>query len=198
MRDVFELSEELARIQRNTEFLVPPSRLSEIEAKGVVPSIYRLYALSIAYGCTVRKLTKLYGMDLGSCPIPRQRIREIAERRQRTPLRVHSQPTAQARTRIERLLFETQFTQSEIALKCGVSQSRVCAIAREIGFGPRTRKSKRISRAQSREQEARNRQIIRLVRKGQTYREVGECYGITPQRAQQIVRLDGRQPSRKK
>jgi transcriptional regulator with XRE-family HTH domain len=191
MRDVFELSQELATIEHNTDFLVPPSRLSDIESKGVIPSICRLYVLSIAYGCTVRKVTKFYGLDIGSRPIPRQKIRVVTEKRQRTPLRVPSKLAPETRVRVERLLFQTEFTQSEIAHKCGISQAKVGTIAREIGFAPRMRKSKRISRVQSREQKARDRQIIQLIEKGKTYREVGQRYGITRQRAQQIVRLYG-------
>lgn len=187
MRDVYDLSKDLARIRNNTDFLIPPSRLSDIESKGVIPSLHRLYTLSIAYGCTMQKLLKLYGLDIGAYPIPRGKIRAITERRQRTPLRVRSRLTAETRTRIERLLFETQFTQSEIAQKCGVSQSKVGTIAREIGLGPRMRRSNCARPPLS----SRDRGIIRLARKGRTYREIGQLYGVTRQRAQQIMKLYG-------
>ncbi len=128
---------------------------------------------------------KFYGMDLAPTSLQQQRIRVTAIKRQRIPLRVHFKLAPEIRTRMERLLFETQLTQSDIALNCNVAKSKVCTIARQIGFGPWMRKSERKSRAQSN----RNREIIRLVRKGQTYREIAQRYGITKQRAQQIVKL---------
>src|SRR5258708_13989107 len=48
----------------NDEFAVCPSRLSDIETKGLVPSIYRLYSLSIVYRCDLREILAWYGVDL--------------------------------------------------------------------------------------------------------------------------------------
>jgi hypothetical protein len=101
--------------------------------------------------------------------------------------RRHSNLSPETRTQIERLLFQTRLTQVQIGLKCGVAQSRVSTIAREIGFKPWTRKSKFVSGARK----TRNREIIRLATMGKTYAEIGQRYGITRQRAQQIVRLYG-------
>jgi hypothetical protein len=95
------------------------------------------------------------------------------------------QTAAEVQIQIERLFSETRLTQVQIALKCGVAQSRVSTIAREIGFKPWTRKSKFVSRARK----TRNSEIIRLAATGKTYAEIGERYRITRQRAQQIVRL---------
>ena len=103
------------------------------------------------------------------------------------PRHAHSTLPPKTRARIESLLLQTRLTQVTIVAKCGVSPSRVSVIAREVGFSPWTRKSNRRSRAQ----EERNRDIIRLVRLGLTYREIGEQYGVSRQRAQQIVRLYG-------
>jgi hypothetical protein len=47
----------------NRAFLIPPSRLSEIESRGVIPNIHRLYTLSVVYGCTLKKLLAFYGLD---------------------------------------------------------------------------------------------------------------------------------------
>src|SRR5438132_45091 len=49
MRDVEGASARIARKHQNEEFAIPPSRLSDIETKGVVPSIYRVYALAVIY-----------------------------------------------------------------------------------------------------------------------------------------------------
>lgn len=89
--------------------------------------------------------------------------------------------------RIERLLNRTRLTQIAIAARCGVSPSVVSEIARAIGISPWTRKPERKPR--SRAQSARNREIIHLVATGRTYREIAEQYGISRQRAHQIVRL---------
>jgi hypothetical protein len=49
IRDVETSSARIAAKHRNNGFLIPLSRLSEIETKGVLPSIYRLYSLSVIY-----------------------------------------------------------------------------------------------------------------------------------------------------
>src|SRR5207248_6086123 len=41
---------QLAEKHRNREFILPTSRLHDIETKAVVPSIFRLYTLSWVYG----------------------------------------------------------------------------------------------------------------------------------------------------
>jgi hypothetical protein len=45
MRDVESASIRLAEKHRNEEFIVPLSRLSDFETKGIIPSLFRLYAL---------------------------------------------------------------------------------------------------------------------------------------------------------
>lgn len=64
MRDVESAGAQLAARYGNEEFGVPPSRLSDIETKGVVPSIFRLYALAIIYRRDYRELMMFYGIDL--------------------------------------------------------------------------------------------------------------------------------------
>lgn len=63
MQQVSELSRELAGLRRNRACVLTPSRLSDIESKGVTPSIYKLYAMSVIYECPMRKLLALYGVD---------------------------------------------------------------------------------------------------------------------------------------
>jgi len=63
MRDVDELSQQVANQRGNRAFLIPPSRLSEIESRGVIPNIHRLYTLFVVYGCTLKKLLAFYGLD---------------------------------------------------------------------------------------------------------------------------------------
>jgi transcriptional regulator with XRE-family HTH domain len=63
MRDVETFSARIAEAQRNEEFSIPPSRLTDIETKGVLPSIFRLYSLATTYGVPVGELFKFYGVD---------------------------------------------------------------------------------------------------------------------------------------
>jgi transcriptional regulator with XRE-family HTH domain len=66
LRDVEIASTALAEVRGIEEFMINPSRLSDIETKGVVPSIYRLYVLSVIYRTDFTQLLKLYGVDLGA------------------------------------------------------------------------------------------------------------------------------------
>ena len=66
LRDVEIASTALADVRGIEEFIINPSRLSDIETKGVVPSIYRLYVLSVIYRNDFSELLKLYGVDLSS------------------------------------------------------------------------------------------------------------------------------------
>jgi transcriptional regulator with XRE-family HTH domain len=66
LRDVEIASTQLAESRGIEEFIVNPSRLSDIETKGVIPSIYRLYVLSVIYRADFTELLKLYGVDLSS------------------------------------------------------------------------------------------------------------------------------------
>ncbi|HTR65270.1 MAG TPA: helix-turn-helix transcriptional regulator [Terriglobales bacterium] len=64
MRDVESASARIAEKHGNDEFAIPPSRLSDVETKGVIPSIYRLYSLAVVYRRDVRELLSWYGIDL--------------------------------------------------------------------------------------------------------------------------------------
>ena len=47
-------------------FAIPPSRLSDIETKGVIPSIFRLYSFAAIYRREYRELLSFYGLELDS------------------------------------------------------------------------------------------------------------------------------------
>jgi transcriptional regulator with XRE-family HTH domain len=64
MRDVESASMRIAQKHKNDEFAMPPSRLSDVETKGVTPSVYRLYSLSIIYRRDFRELLSWFGVDL--------------------------------------------------------------------------------------------------------------------------------------
>jgi transcriptional regulator with XRE-family HTH domain len=64
MRDIETASERIARKRHNEEYLVPISRLSDFETKGVIPSIYRLYSLAVIYRRNLREILLWYGVSL--------------------------------------------------------------------------------------------------------------------------------------
>jgi transcriptional regulator with XRE-family HTH domain len=66
MRDVETASARMAQKHGNDEFAIPPSRLSDIETKGVVPSIFRLYSFAAIYRQDIRELMSWYGVDLNA------------------------------------------------------------------------------------------------------------------------------------
>jgi transcriptional regulator with XRE-family HTH domain len=63
-RDVEEASIQIANKRSNDEFVIALSRLSDIENKGTVPSIYRLYSLCTIYRLDVRDVLEWYGVPL--------------------------------------------------------------------------------------------------------------------------------------
>src|ERR1700691_1226667 len=64
MRDVETASARIAEKHGNDEFAIPPSRLSDIETKGVIPNIFRLYSFTVIYRRDLRELLLWYGVDL--------------------------------------------------------------------------------------------------------------------------------------
>lgn len=64
MRDVENATLRIAERHGNAEFIVSPSRLSDIETKGLVPSIYRVYSLAAVYHRDLREILSWYGIDL--------------------------------------------------------------------------------------------------------------------------------------
>src|SRR5438445_13792327 len=65
-REVETASARIADKHGNDEFSVSPSRLSDIETKGLVPSIYRLYSLAVIYRRDLREILSWYGIALNA------------------------------------------------------------------------------------------------------------------------------------
>src|SRR5579863_6665586 len=65
-RDVEEASNQIAARHNNDEFSIALSRLSDIENKGTVPTIYRLYALCTIYRLDVNEVMDWYGVNISS------------------------------------------------------------------------------------------------------------------------------------
>lgn len=66
LRVVETASSEVAARHGNQEFFIPFSRLSEIETKGVVPSIHRIYTLAAIYHCGYRAICAWYNVDFNT------------------------------------------------------------------------------------------------------------------------------------
>lgn len=64
LRDVEQASARIAARHHNEDFALALSRLSDIEAKGVLPSLYRLHSLAVIYRRDIRELLSWYGIDL--------------------------------------------------------------------------------------------------------------------------------------
>lgn len=64
MRDVETGSLKVSRRLGNDEFAIPPSRLSDIETKGVIPSIFRIYTLAAIYRSDYCEMLSWFGVDL--------------------------------------------------------------------------------------------------------------------------------------
>ena len=62
-RDVEEASLRIAERHKNEEFIIALSRLSDIENKGTVPTIYRLYSLCAIYRLNLHEALRWYGVD---------------------------------------------------------------------------------------------------------------------------------------
>jgi len=68
VRDVEQASKRISEKYKNPEFTVLINRLFEIENNGLVPGIYRLYALSATYRLDFAEVLEWYGIDLAALP----------------------------------------------------------------------------------------------------------------------------------
>lgn len=67
-RDVEQASMRIAQRRQNDEFAIALSRLSDIENKGTVPTIYRLYSLCAIYRLELGEVLEWYQVDLAALP----------------------------------------------------------------------------------------------------------------------------------
>src|SRR5258708_20482291 len=56
MRDIETSSARMAEKYRNEDYSIPPTRLSDIETKGGLPSIFAMYTLAVVYRLDCRVL----------------------------------------------------------------------------------------------------------------------------------------------
>jgi len=74
-RDVVRASQEIAQRRGSEEFSVALSRLSDIENKGTLPTIYRLYTLCAIYRLDWSEVLRWYGVPLDLLPSDAVQIR---------------------------------------------------------------------------------------------------------------------------
>ena len=67
-RDVEEASNGIAQRLSDSEFSIALSRLADIENKGTVPTIYRIFSLCAIYRLDPSELMSWYGVDLSRLP----------------------------------------------------------------------------------------------------------------------------------
>ena len=68
VREVEQASLKIADKYRNDDFAVLINRISEIENRGLIPSIYKLYSLCAVYRLDFQEVLEWYGISLGSLP----------------------------------------------------------------------------------------------------------------------------------
>ena len=67
-REVEEFSTRIAKARGNDEYVVALSRLADIENKGTLPSVYRLYSLCAIYKLDLSEVLSWYGVVLANLP----------------------------------------------------------------------------------------------------------------------------------
>src|SRR5579863_394859 len=74
-RDVEQASQRIAERRESSEFGIALSRLSDIENKGTLPTIYRLYTLCAIYRLDWKEVLSWYGVPLELIPADSLHIR---------------------------------------------------------------------------------------------------------------------------
>src|SRR5690348_2140872 len=67
-REVEEFSGRIAEVRGNDEFSIALSRLADIENKGTLPSLYRLYSLCAIYRIEIAEVLSWFGVSLSNLP----------------------------------------------------------------------------------------------------------------------------------
>ncbi len=67
-REVEEASTMIAQRNHNPEFIITLSRLSDIENKGTLPTLYRLYTLCAIYRLDLHEVLRWYGVEVDRLP----------------------------------------------------------------------------------------------------------------------------------
>ncbi len=88
-RDVADLSQKIADSESNGEFYISNAWLTEVENSDAIPSIYKLYSLSVIYHVKFAELLGLFGVDVQK--IAKQQSETALQRTHLTPVEVFDQ-----------------------------------------------------------------------------------------------------------
>src|SRR5467141_4804006 len=83
LRDVTDLSQKIAESEGNEEFQISNPWLTEIENSDAIPSIYKLFSLSVIYHLKFSYHLQLFGVDVQK--IPKQQSEMRLEQTHLTP-----------------------------------------------------------------------------------------------------------------
>lgn len=92
MREVEEASRRIAEAKKNRNYTLSTPRLSQIENESSLPSIYKLYTLSVVYRISYQDLLQLYGINTDEtalrelAPRPTTRLSRLEVYDKQTPL----------------------------------------------------------------------------------------------------------------
>jgi transcriptional regulator with XRE-family HTH domain len=91
-REVSERSERIAQGEGNPEFQISYAWLAEVENSDAIPSIYKLYSLSVIYHIRFGDLLLLFGVDVQK--LPKEQMLMPLERTHLTPVEVFDEERA--------------------------------------------------------------------------------------------------------
>src|SRR3990172_10540264 len=74
IREVENYSRKVAEAEGNEEFFISNAWLAQIENKESIPSVYKLYSLSVIYRVKFTDILLLYGIDLEKISIHRELV----------------------------------------------------------------------------------------------------------------------------
>jgi transcriptional regulator with XRE-family HTH domain len=81
LRDVEAAASSIAARHNDGEFALTLSRISDIETKGVVPSIYRVYSLATIYRQDLYEVLSWYGIDINQMAVDMQFVEPLRSHR---------------------------------------------------------------------------------------------------------------------
>src|SRR5689334_4570008 len=65
VRDVEDASRQFAETLGSSKYSISSAWITDVESNGHVPSIFKLYSLSVIYHTTFAELLGMFGIDLG-------------------------------------------------------------------------------------------------------------------------------------
>jgi transcriptional regulator with XRE-family HTH domain len=111
VRQVQERSERLAEKHAQPSYFIDKARLSDIEVKGILPNIYKIYALAAIYHRSIPELLAFFGIetgdlvsDIAESPLPRTHLGGRLHTSLRMPTSVESTFTITETTDFGRLI----------------------------------------------------------------------------------------------